>query len=111
MYVTITCRVLDITSTTSSMEQNPSREADSRSAGQEMAHLLWNLNTCHQPLGLILNKFNPVHAVAAYFSKIRFNVILIYESVSKVASTFHIFWPEFHLLHAYYISSSLIWSP
>jgi hypothetical protein len=60
---------------TNSMEQGPSWEANSHSAGQEIPRVLWNWKTHYrvhknQPLVPILNQMHPVHTLPPYFPKI-----------------------------------------
>jgi hypothetical protein len=50
------------------MEQRPSWETDSRSAGQDILHLLWNLKVHYNvfkslQLAPILSTMNPVHTI------------------------------------------------
>jgi len=63
------------------MEQNPSWEADSHAASQEIPRLLWNpkVNYCvHKspPLVSILREMNPVYILPPLFFNIQSNVIL-----------------------------------
>jgi hypothetical protein len=65
-------RVQKGTLTTNSLEQSPSLEANSRSASQEIPHLLWNpeVHGCvnkGQPPVPIMNHTNPVHTFQPYF--------------------------------------------
>jgi hypothetical protein len=53
------------------MEQNPSWETDSRSANSPPF-----MEPKNPPLDTNLNRFNPVHTLTPYFSKIHFNIIL-----------------------------------
>jgi hypothetical protein len=63
------------------MEQSPSRETNSSSAGQEVTRILWNPKV-HQhvhnspPLVPTLGQMNPAHAPLSYLLKTHFNIIL-----------------------------------
>jgi hypothetical protein len=65
---------------TNTMEQS-SQEADSHSAGQEIACLLW-IPRAHYHVHLsplldpVLNKTKPVHIPTPYFFKVHFSIIL-----------------------------------
>jgi hypothetical protein len=64
-----------------SIEQNPSWEADSHSASQEISRLLWNSKVhCRVPkspqTAHMLSQMNPVHILPHYSLKIHFNIIL-----------------------------------
>jgi len=69
------------------------------------------------PLEIILNHLNPVHTLAPYFPKIRFNIILLFTSRSSTFSPpfRSIFCMHFSspscVLHCPPISSSLFWLP
>jgi len=65
---------------TNCMEQNPSSEAKSQSANQEIPRLLWNpkVHYCvHKSLSLvpILSQIHSVHTFPHYFPKIHSNII------------------------------------
>jgi hypothetical protein len=62
---------------TNCMEQSPSREADSRSASQEIQHLLWNQKVHYRfhkspPFYRLLCQMNAIHTIQPYFPKIYF---------------------------------------
>jgi hypothetical protein len=66
----LTVRVLK--QLTNSMHQHPSREADCRSASQEVPFLLCNTKVCYcvyksLPLDSVLSQMNPVHILKPYF--------------------------------------------
>lgn len=62
-----------------SIDQNPSRETNSRSASEEIPFLygLTVLYCTYQslPMGPILSQINPVHTLMLYFFMIHFNII------------------------------------
>jgi len=63
------------------MEQNPSWEANSHSAFQELSCLLWNLKVHYHvhnslPLILTLSQMHPFHTFQPYFPKIYSDIIL-----------------------------------
>jgi hypothetical protein len=62
------------------MELNPSWEADSRAAIQQLPNILWNPKVHYRahenhPLVLILSQIDPVHNIASYLYKIHFNIV------------------------------------
>jgi len=64
------------------MEQNLYREANSRSASQEIPHLLWNPKihcSVHKnpPLIPLLSQMNPVQNFSPYFCKFHANIIIL----------------------------------
>jgi hypothetical protein len=68
-----------ITSFTYVAERSPFRQRNSRSAGQEISHLLWNPKVHYRvhnipPMDIILRQFNPVHK---FTHTISFKSILI----------------------------------
>jgi hypothetical protein len=102
------------TTHTSNSTQNPSWEVDSRSAGKEILHLLWNLKFQYRlhnilPPKPIISQMNPAHTFTPYFFKINLNIILTPTSKSlKRSFTFRLinglkserhFWWEYFSLH------------
>jgi len=62
------------------MKQNPSSEANSHSASQEIRRLLWNPKVHYRvhnspPLVPIVNQKNLVQTIPPYFSEIHSNII------------------------------------
>jgi len=63
------------------MEQNPSRQANSRSASQEIHSRLWNPKIHYsvhksQPLVPVLIQMNRIQSIPSHIFKIHFNIIL-----------------------------------
>ena len=63
------------------MEQNPSWEANTYSASQEISCILWNpkihnRNHKRPSLAPVLGQINPVHATPFHFLNTHFNIIL-----------------------------------
>jgi hypothetical protein len=64
---------------------------------QEFSNILWNPKVDYRvhknlPLVPILSDINPDHTISSYFSKITFNIILLFTTRSSYRSPF--FWPS-----------------
>ena len=86
------------------MEHSPSCEANRSSANQKTC-ILWNPKIHHRihkspPPLPILSQIYTIHVPSSHFSKIYFNIILLYTPVLSP-----------YVLHALPISVVLTWSP
>jgi len=66
---------------TNSMEQSPTREANSHSTSQEIPRHLWKPKVLYRvhnspPLVSVLSQISPMQNIPPYFFKIKFNIIL-----------------------------------
>jgi len=86
------------------MEQGPSWETDSHSAGQEIPYILWDLRVYYHhysslPLDPVLSHLKPVHTITPF--NIHFNIIL----PSTPRSSKWFFASDFPILHVCCMSS------
>jgi hypothetical protein len=77
---------------TNSREQSSSREADSHSASQDIARLLWNPKVVYRvhmsaPLVPILSHMNPVHIFPPCLYKIKEIIIIIIIIITITTTT------------------------
>jgi hypothetical protein len=94
------------------MEQSPSWEADSHSAGPEIPCLLWNPRVHYRvhknpPLVPILSQMNSVHTFPPCYPKIHSNILRSMPLSSEWSLSFRFYEQNilciFHLFHACYI--------
>jgi hypothetical protein len=84
------------------MDQSPSCEAESRSAGEELLCILWKLEVHrhahnNSPLHLMLSHLNPIHIVTSYFPKNYLkNYTPMYAKISQFLHSLYVFGQQFY---------------
>jgi len=68
---------------TNLMEQNPSRQDNTRSPGQDISAFYVSRAQKSSPLDSVLSQMNTAQTVTSYFYDIQFNIILPYMSTSS----------------------------